>query len=282
MADREEAVRAMARLPANLAQQLLNELATRMNAGQIKKSPMSYLGGLIARLSEKLTQRLSAHRTAALQIELARHPQAALAALVHGMVRTILQNGYVVGLPVGVKATPQDGLEAYAPDYRQSPAAIALRELRQASGERLPNDDAELFDVLLALSQDELVRLLAVCVASTVDVISSHARDARGELLVQTVGLDMRAWWAPTAAGYFNHVSKAVTLGAVRQFASSHVTRLSKLKKAEIAREAERLAQGSDWMPTIFTSENSHSTRQEAAPENATREAPEHVAAKAE
>ena len=49
MADREEEVRAMARLPASLAQQLLNELATRMAAGQIKKSPMSYLVGLIAR-----------------------------------------------------------------------------------------------------------------------------------------------------------------------------------------------------------------------------------------
>lgn len=234
------------------------------------------------RLSEKLTQRLSAHRTAALQIELARHPQAALATLAHDMVRAILQNGYVVGQPIGVKATPQDGLERYAPDYPQSPAAVALRELRQASGERLPEDDAELFGVLLALPQDELVRLLAVCVASTVDVVSSQARDARGELLAQAVGLDMRAWWVPTAEGYFNHVSKAVILDAVQQFAPSHVSRLSKLKKAEIAREAERLAQGSGWMPTFFVSKDSHNTRQEAAQENTTSDVPENVAAKAD
>jgi ParB family transcriptional regulator, chromosome partitioning protein len=40
-----------------------------------------------ATLSEKLTRRLSAHRTAALQIELARHPKAALAALVQAWCR---------------------------------------------------------------------------------------------------------------------------------------------------------------------------------------------------
>ncbi|CAB3756921.1 nuclease [Burkholderia paludis] len=37
-----------------------------------------------ASLSDRLAQRLSAHRTAALQIEVARHPHVALAALVHG------------------------------------------------------------------------------------------------------------------------------------------------------------------------------------------------------
>ena len=49
MSEQKEAMRALARLPTSLAQQLLNELATRMNAGQIQKSAMSYLGGLIAR-----------------------------------------------------------------------------------------------------------------------------------------------------------------------------------------------------------------------------------------
>lgn len=43
-----------------------------------------------AAISEKLARRLSAHRTAALQIELARNPQVALAALVHGMVHACL------------------------------------------------------------------------------------------------------------------------------------------------------------------------------------------------
>jgi len=204
-----------------------------------------------ASLSEKLARRLSAHRTAALQIELARHPQAALAALVQGMVQSVLQHSHALELPVGVEARAQDRLEAYASDYPQSPAAVALRELQQAWRERLPEDDAELFAGLLALPQEELVRLLAVCVASTVDLVTSRAREVRGAALAQRVGLDMRAWWVPTAEGYFSLVSKAVILEAARQFAPAHVTRLSKLKKVDLASEAERLAAGTGWIPAI-------------------------------
>ncbi|WP_397293161.1 hypothetical protein [Pandoraea sputorum] len=73
-----------------------------------------------------------------------------------------------------------------------------------------------------------------------------------GAALAQAVGLDMAAWWQPTAKGYFLHVPKAATLYAVGQYAPAHVTRLSKLKKVDIASEAERLVEGTGWMPTMF------------------------------
>src|SRR3546814_18241999 len=56
-----------------------------------------------ASLSDRLAQRLSAHRTAALQIEVDRHPQVALAALVHGLGQTILQDSH------HGNQTPKDG-----------------------------------------------------------------------------------------------------------------------------------------------------------------------------
>ena len=66
-----------------------------------------------AAMSDRLAQRLSAHRTAELQIEVARHPQVALAALVHGMVQTVLQESYYGhDLPLGVSLKLQDRLEA--------------------------------------------------------------------------------------------------------------------------------------------------------------------------
>jgi ParB family transcriptional regulator, chromosome partitioning protein len=156
-----------------------------------------------AAMSDRLAQRLSAHRTAALQIEVARHPQAALAAVVHGMVQTVLQERhYGHDLPLGVSLKLQDRLEGMAPDWPESPAAVALRELQQVAGEALPQDSAELFAALLAKPQDELVRLLAVCVASTVDVVTPRATPHQpGAELAQAVGLDMAAWWQPTAEG---------------------------------------------------------------------------------
>ncbi|HBP1971187.1 TPA: ParB/RepB/Spo0J family partition protein [Pseudomonas aeruginosa] len=210
-----------------------------------------------AAMSDRLAQRLSAHRTAALQIEVARHPHVALAAVVHGMVQTVLQGSYYGhDLPLGVKLTQQDRLEGMAPDWPESPAAVALRELQQVAGDALPQDSAELFAALLAKPQDELVRLLAVCVASTVDVVMPRATALQpGAELAQAVGLDMAAWWQPTAEGYFKHISKAVILDAVGEFAPEHVTRLAKLKKADIAGEAERLADGTGWMPAIFRTE---------------------------
>ena len=225
-----------------------------------------------AAISDRLAQRLSAHRTAALQIEVARHPQVALAAVVHGMVQTVLQESRYGrsrdSLPLGVGLKVQDRLEGMAPDWPESLAAVALRELQQAAGEALPEDSAELFAALLAKPQDELVRLLAVCVASTVDVVTPRAVPHQpGEELAQAAGLDMAAWWQPTAEGYFKHVSKAMTLDAVGEYAPQHVTRLAKLKKADIASEAERLVNGTGWMPAIFKAEGPQQAVKESAQE---------------
>ncbi|MBQ0215736.1 ParB N-terminal domain-containing protein [Alcaligenes faecalis] len=218
-----------------------------------------------AAISDKLAQRLSAHRTAALQIEVARHPQVALAALVHGMAQTVLQRSYYShDLPLGVSLKVQDRLESIAPDIPDSPAAVALRELQQVASDGLPQDSAELFAALLAKSQDELVRLLSVCVAATVDVVTPRATPLQpGEELAQAVGLDMAAWWKPTSEGYFQHIPKAAILDAVGDYAPEQVYRLAKLKKADIASEAERLADGTGWMPAIFKAEAQQQTAQE-------------------
>ena len=232
-----------------------------------------------ASLSDRLAQRLSAHRTAALQIEVARHPQVALAALVHGLVQTVLQDSpYGHDLPLGVSLKVQDRLEGMAPDWPESPAAVALRELQQVAGEALPQDSAELFAALLAMEQGELVRLLAVCVAATVDVVTPRATAHQpGAELAQAVGLDMAAWWQPTAEGYFKHVSKAVILEAVGEFAPSHATRLAKLKKADIASEAERLADGTGWMPAVFKSGHDTEPQEDAQDVDASEDAADEV-----
>jgi len=220
-----------------------------------------------ASMSDRLAQRLSAHRTAALQIEVARHPQAALAATVHGMALAVLQRDryHRDGLPLEIRLTVQDRLESMASDLPESPAAVTLAELQRVAGEDLPQNSAELFAALLAKPQDELVRLLAACVAATVDVVTPRATQHQpGAELAQAVGLDMAAWWQPTAEGYFKHVSKAVILDAVGEFAPDHVTRLAKLKKADIASEAERLVAGTGWMPAIFrVSDSQHVTTDE-------------------
>ena len=102
------------------------------------------------------------------------------------------------------------------------------------------------------MPQSELLSLLAVCASFTVSAIASQESEVPAAVLAQAVNLDMHDWWTPTAAGYFDHVSKAKALGAVQVFAPGEVNRLAKLKKAQIASEAERLAAGSGWLPMMF------------------------------
>lgn len=219
-------------------------------------------------ISEKLAKRLSAHRSAALQAEVARHPEVALVALVHRLALRVIVDSYgTSGSPVDICATPQDGLGLYAPDMGEAPAAVGMRKVRQAWADRLPEDPDALFVELLAFPQQELLSLLAVCVASTVSVLASHEEEVPAAVLARAVNLDMHDWWMPTAAGYFEHVSKAKALEAVQSFAPDQVNRLGKLKKAEIASEAERLAAGTGWLPVMFRAQGAAAETQ-AKPES--------------
>jgi ParB family transcriptional regulator, chromosome partitioning protein len=211
----------------------------------------------LPRISEKLARRLSAHRTAALQIALARQPQVALAALMHGLVLQVLveKEGLwksALAQPVHIVATAQDDLDKHAPDLGQSPAAIQFRDVRQTWLARLPTDAGELFAALLTTPQENLLSLLAVCVAMTVGAVTPREDALPAAALAQAVGLDMHDWWTPTADGYFAHVSKSKALEAVRVFAPEHALRLLKLKKDELASEVERLAVGSGWLPQML------------------------------
>jgi len=204
-------------------------------------------------ISEKLERRLSAHRTAALQAELARHPQVALVAVVHRLALRVVVDSFGSGdSPINISASPQDGLDAFAPDVAQSPALIGLREVRQAWAARLPSDPDALFAELLALPQQEVLSLLAVCVATTVGAVTPREDTLPATALAHAVDLDMHPWWTPTAEGYFAHVSKAKVIEAVQVFAPGHAARLAKLKKNDLASEAERLAVGTGWLPVML------------------------------
>jgi ParB family chromosome partitioning protein len=219
-------------------------------------------------ISEKLAKRLSAHRTAALQAEVARHPHVALVALVHRLALSVVVEGYYRdGSPVNISAAPQRGLETHAPDIAQSPALVGMQEVRQAWADRLPEDSDALFAELLTLPQQELLSLLAVCVAETVGALSSSEGDVPGAALARAVGLDMHDWWTPTAAGYFEHVAKARALEAVQVFAPDHVKRLEKVKKGELASEAERLVAGTGWLPPMFLPEASDNATRTQQPD---------------
>jgi ParB family chromosome partitioning protein len=63
----------------------------------------------------------------------------------------------------------------------------------------------------------------------------------------------VEAGWEPTVDGYLNRVPKARILEAVREAKGEGTAQLlDHLKKGEMATEAERLLQGSGWLPKVL------------------------------
>ena len=84
--------------------------------------------------------------------------------------------------------------------------------------------------------------------------VSAHGvrrRLDQADVLARAVGLDMvAAGWKPTVDNYLGRVTKPRILDAVRQAKGEQSVQLiDHLKKGDMAREAERLLDGTGWLP---------------------------------
>jgi ParB family chromosome partitioning protein len=71
--------------------------------------------------------------------------------------------------------------------------------------------------------------------------------------LAQVVGLDMHAWWQPTAQNYFSHVSKGRMMEVVAQATSAaQAVPLEAMRKEAAAEAAARAVAGSGWLPEVW------------------------------
>jgi ParB family chromosome partitioning protein len=102
-----------------------------------------------------------------------------------------------------------------------------------------------------------LIRLNALCEngdrygASGVSVHGVQRRLVQADRLACAVGLDMvEAGWRPTVDNYLGRVTKPRILEAVREAKGEQSAQLiDHLKKADMAKEAERLLEGTSWLP---------------------------------
>jgi ParB family chromosome partitioning protein len=119
----------------------------------------------------------------------------------------------------------------------------------------LPSDSAELWTWCLDRSREELLAVLAFIAASAVNAVRSKSDSAdtehlaQGERLAQALGLDMAAWFAPTAENYFGRISRTQILAAIDEAKGTHAPALAKLKKPELAARAQDLVAGTGWLP---------------------------------
>ena len=231
-------------------------------------------------LPERLVSDLTAWRTLALQDAFAQNPQAAFASVLHALVlsafyRTSHETCLELSVSTVYFTNEPAGLRECAP-------ARSIDARHKAWGERLPNEDVDLWDALLALDANEQASLFAHCASLGVNAqaeivpkyssgrVSTHVverRIAHSHVLARAVNLNVvAAGWRPTADGYFRGVTKARLLADVTEARGEPFAgMIDHLKKPDMAREAEKLLEESGWLPEPLRTPAGEASVDEAA-----------------
>jgi len=216
-------------------------------------------------LPDRLITELTAHRTLALRDALANDPAVAFQAVLHNFVLATFYRFASSGgcLEIAIR-TPT--FPAQAPGLKESTSAQAIDIRHDGWKVRLPKDEGDLWDALTAFDGKEQAALFAHCASSAVNAlhepanrynegrVSAHGirkRLDQADVLARAVGLDMAAvGWKPTVDNYLGRVTKPRILEAVHEAKGEQSARLiDHLKKGDMAREAERLLDGTGWLP---------------------------------
>ena len=197
---------------------------------------------------------LTAHRTLALRDALAGEPHVAFQTVLHALcLAAFYRYASDTCLEITAKSS---GFAAQAPGLAETASAKAIDARHDQWAKQLPETPADLWDALTAFDSDSQAALFAHCASLTVNVVKepwNRRPDAfaHGDQLARAVNLDMAAaGWRPTADNYLGRVPKARILEAVREAKGEQSAQLiDHLKKAEMAKEAERLLDGTGWLP---------------------------------
>jgi ParB family transcriptional regulator, chromosome partitioning protein len=218
---------------------------------------------VIRPLPDRLVSELTAERTLALRDALANAPDAAFIALLHALCLSVFRpHGQAGCVQIGVT---QAWLGNVAPNLRESVWSQRIQERQEQWAQQLPDEPEALWVAISALAHEEQMALLAHCVSLGVNAlfepakgydgrVSAHGiaqRIAAADALATVVGLDMaEAGWTPTVDNYLGRVTKPRIIESVREAkGDATAVLIEHLKKGDMAREAERLLEGTGWLP---------------------------------
>ncbi|MGQ2963039.1 MAG: ParB/RepB/Spo0J family partition protein [Agrobacterium sp.] len=215
-----------------------------------------------AAYSAALVEELTAIRTAAMRVELANRPAVALAALLYPLVSRIFHDAYLsYGTAFSVEVSGQRrDLAGSIKESGEVRALAAWEAMKEAWGEQLPSASADLWTWLLEQPMDRLVDLLAFVTAANLNGVrtkhdQSGSRLVNVEQIAVAVDLDMHQHWEPQAA-FLSRLSKGqIAEVLIEAGCTPQVVRaVEKAPKAEAVAEAEKLLEGTGWLPSLLQS----------------------------
>jgi ParB family chromosome partitioning protein len=207
-------------------------------------------------LSDRLIEDLTAHRTAALRLALAEQPETALVAVVHALAVRLFHTRALDPASCLDLRTYEPHLQASSDTIQTSPTVAAFEAARRRWRARLPGEEAELWDWLLATDPATRLDLLAFCAGAVVDATRRRSgqpgRSAlrHADQLASTLALDLRPSWRPTRAAFLDRVSKRHLLAAVAEVAGDAKAQVwAGLQKEALVELAEPLLTEARWLP---------------------------------
>jgi ParB family chromosome partitioning protein len=199
-------------------------------------------------LSKRLVDELAMQRRDVLALHVASDPGLALDLMVFTLadVDTLdYRARAATTLRGSVPAGPIVGFEA-----KDSAASASLTEFKSGLDEswRAGAKVSERFDQFRALPDEARAAWLGHIVGRSFEASLNMAGERRIEFhdhLGSLIGIDMATWWRPTAANYFDRVSKTVILDALSAVGGPDLaSRFASVKKGDLAMSAERVFAG--------------------------------------
>ncbi|MBI1404230.1 MAG: ParB/RepB/Spo0J family partition protein [Porphyrobacter sp.] len=201
-----------------------------------------------AALSKRLVDELAMQRRDVLALHVASDPGLSLDIMVFTLADADThdwRSRAATTLRGGVPAGPIVGFEA-----KDAPASASLADLRSGLDEswRSGDDASSRFKIFRALADESRAAWLGFVVARTLEASLNMAGErqiAFQDHLGSATGIDMAQWWRPTAANYFDRVSKQVILDALTDVGGLELSsRFASVKKGDLAMSAERVFAG--------------------------------------
>ena len=201
-----------------------------------------------AALSKRLVDELAMQRRDVLALHVASDPGLSLDIMVFTLADADTHDWRsrpATTLRGGVPAGPIVGFEA-----KDAPASASLADLRSGLDEswRSGEDASSRFKMFRALADECRAAWLGFVVARTLEASLNMAGERQitfQDHLGSTIGIDMAQWWRPTAANYFDRVSKQVILDALTDVGGLELSsRFASVKKGDLAMSAERVFAG--------------------------------------
>jgi len=199
-------------------------------------------------LSKRLVDELSMQRRDVLALHVASDPGLALDIMVFTLADADTYDWRAraaTTMRAPVPSGPIIGFEA-----KDAPASCSLAELRSSLDEswRAGGNATSRFDLFRALADDSRAAWLGYVVARSLEASLNMTGERQlpfQDHLGSFIGIDMAQWWRPTAANYFDRVSKQVILDALTDVGGLELSsRFASVKKGDLAMSAERVFAG--------------------------------------